>query len=190
LDKLEVTMLSQHVAATTREAGKSAYVELILISISTVILVLIALSFAYTLLRGVNLSLDKAVNVANSIAQGNLNNEFNIDNQDETGQLLHVLDNMQQQLRERIEREQTMAEAALRINEALDNVTTSVLIADNDYNIIYLNKAAQRLFKEQEQGFIQEIPHFRADNLLNQSVDVLHKDPQVTPSFISAIKRQ
>jgi len=62
---------------------------------------------------------------------------------------------------------------ALRINQALDNVNTSVLITDSHSNIIYANQSAQQLFQTTETAIRLTVPDRKADQLLGQSIDRL-----------------
>ena len=64
-------------------------------------------------------------------------------------------------------------DAALRINQALNNVNTSVLIADNQSKIIYANQSAQQLFEASETAIRIKVPDFQAKDLLSQSIEKL-----------------
>lgn len=55
---------------------------------------------------------------------------------------------------------QRIANEALRINQAINCVSTSVIITDNHYKIIYLNSAAQQLFTTTESKIRQDLPPF------------------------------
>lgn len=158
------------------------------VSLWVIIITLIVISSALVfVIQRINYALKKAIAVANSISTGNLNNTIDQTDHSETGQLLQSLDSMQNQLRLQIETERRITEEAQRINCALDNVTTSVLIADNDFNIIYLNHAARDLFYSEAACFAAELPNFSPD-LLNNSVDILHKNPQAHRRFLANLK--
>lgn len=139
--------------------------------------VILCLWIVYIFSRAINRPLAQAVNLANAIAAGNLSNTITHERQDETGQLLIAFDSMQIQLRERIAREKVITDTALRINRALDCVTTGVIIVDNQYEIIYINDVAQRLFKADEYNIRQELPKFDANSLFGASLDVFYKNP-------------
>lgn len=140
-------------------------------------LLVITLILLYLVISGLTKRLNKSVDIANNIAEGDLDNKIDIDAKDETGQLLAAFAEMQKQLRQRIAEEKRISEEALRINQALDCVTTSVMIADNTYKIIYMNDAAKTLFKTREAKLREELPQFRVSDMLNQSIDTLHPDP-------------
>jgi len=70
------------------------------------------------------------------------------------------------------------ADESLRITNALDNASTGVMIADNDLNIIYLNKSVQDMLKNAETDIKKDLPNFSADNLLGTNIDGFHKKPE------------
>jgi methyl-accepting chemotaxis protein len=86
------------------------------------------------------------------------------------------------QLRKHITRNQIISEKVTRFNCALNNSTTAILITDMDYNVIYHNKAAQRLFQNEQDKIRKELSHFDANRLLGTSFEAFHKEP--------ALKRQ
>ena len=139
------------------------------IAVALLITVFVIFFFAKT----ISMPLNKLVYISEAIAAGNLNNEIRWRRQDEIGRLLQTFERMQTQLRERIAEEKRIADEALRINEALDNVTTSVLIADTNSTIIYANQSAQQLFKQA--AFCKEMPQFQANNLLGTSIETFFK---------------
>ncbi|WP_345774668.1 methyl-accepting chemotaxis protein [Pseudomonas sp. PSE14] len=69
------------------------------------------------------------------------------------------------------------AEVNTRIKSALDNVTANVMIADRDFNIVYMNQAVGQMFLAAESDIRQELPDFRASNILGGSIDRFHKHP-------------
>ncbi|HEY6922817.1 MAG TPA: methyl-accepting chemotaxis protein, partial [Steroidobacteraceae bacterium] len=95
----------------------------------------------------------------------------------EIGELLRNLDGMQSQLRSQIGAERAAAAENVRIRQALDKVSRSVVLADRDQKIIYLNEAARRNFSETQPQIRRVIPGFDADSLQGASVDALAADP-------------
>jgi methyl-accepting chemotaxis protein len=59
---------------------------------------------------------------------------------------------------------------AARIQTALENTASVVLMADLEGKIIYANQAAQRYFKEQEDEIRAKLPEFQAGEIANTSV--------------------
>jgi methyl-accepting chemotaxis protein len=141
-------------------------------------LILLTITLSYLILREMMSSLAQAVKVANAIATGNFANEIKIHTQDEMAELLRAFNTMQTQLRKLLAEEKRITTEALRINQALNSVTTSILISDNDHKIIYLNESAKQLFQQQEHLLRRELPHFEAHRVLGTSMDIFHKQPQ------------
>ena len=155
----------------------SAYQDFTLIVIIVGLMVVTILALSYLIVRGITRPLTQAVAIAQAVAGGKLDNEIVHITLDETGQLLSALSAMQTQLKVRIEEDKRIADEALRISQALDNVNTSVLIADNHFDVIYVNKSAAKLFKYREKVIRQYLTNFNADQLLGTSIDDFHKHP-------------
>ena len=60
----------------------------------------------------------------------------------------------------RLQAERDVAAENQRIRIALDNVSSNVMMADTDRNIVYLNRAALALFKEAADDLRQDLPDF------------------------------
>ena len=69
------------------------------------------------------------------------------------------------------------AVAAARSQSALDGASASFMVADADCNIVYMNKAAHRLFETREAELRQQLPNLDAKNLIGTNIDVFHKNP-------------
>jgi methyl-accepting chemotaxis protein len=65
-----------------------------------------------------------------------------------------------------------------RIKSALDNCTTNVMIADNQRNIIYMNKTVSAMMQNAENDLRKALPSFAADKLLGGNMDQFHKNPE------------
>ncbi|GAA6134820.1 hypothetical protein NBRC116188_16100 [Oceaniserpentilla sp. 4NH20-0058] len=65
-----------------------------------------------------------------------------------------------------------------RIRRALDSCAESCLmVADEDYNLVYTNKGVQDMFIDAESDIKQSIPSFSSDRVLGQNIDIFHKNP-------------
>lgn len=78
---------------------------------------------------------------------------------------------------QRLEKERSRANENLRIRTALDNVSSAVMVADQDFNIIYLNPALQQMFVDAQKALQQVLPGFDANRLVGANMDMFHKDP-------------
>jgi hypothetical protein len=61
--------------------------------------------------------------------------------------------------------------------ELYDYVTTCVQVADNDYNIIYMNQALKDMFANAEVDIRKDLPHFDIKTLMGRNMDSFHKNP-------------
>ncbi len=66
----------------------------------------------------------------------------------------------------------------IRIRVALDNVSTNVMVADNDRKVIYMNKSIYKMFSNAESDIKKEFSHFDSKNLIGMNIDRFHKQPE------------
>ncbi|ACT59850.1 methyl-accepting chemotaxis protein [Hirschia baltica] len=64
-----------------------------------------------------------------------------------------------------------------RIRSALDVATTNVMIADTDFNIVYLNDAQHEMMRVAEDDLKAELSQFDSQKLLGANIDIFHKNP-------------
>lgn len=60
----------------------------------------------------------------------------------------------------------------------IDALGVNIMVADRDLNIIHMNPAVITLMREAEEDLRKELPHFSANELIGQNIDVFHKNPQ------------
>ncbi|WAC46655.1 methyl-accepting chemotaxis protein [Pseudomonas sp. SL4(2022)] len=70
------------------------------------------------------------------------------------------------------------AQSNARIKSALDNVSSNVMIADNERNIIYMNRTVTAMMQNVESDLRKVLPTFEAKRLLGGSIDQFHKKPE------------
>ena len=73
--------------------------------------------------------------------------------------------------------QQAIAEENARVRQALDNVTTNAMIADNDGNIVYMNNSVTDMLHNAESDLRKVLPHFQASKLMGANFDSFHKNP-------------
>ena len=91
-----------------------------------------------------------------------------------------------EQLRIAQEAEQ-VAQENTRIRQALDVCDTSVMLADNNLNIIYMNNAVQSMLQNREADIKKSLPNFNAQKLLGTCVDDFHKNPAHQRSMLAGL---
>ena len=92
-----------------------------------------------------------------------------------TGTVVEWLDRTEEA--KRIEEEQALAVVSARYQAGLTQVSTNIMMADVDYNIIYLNNSATQLFRSNEADFKTTLPNFNASKLVGENIDVFHVNP-------------
>ena len=105
--------------------------------------------------------------------------------------LMAALARMQRELRERIERERSVAAENLRIRIALDNASTGMYIADPDLTIVYANGALQKLLHTYADDIRACAPAFDGSaGLLGQSVSLLEVGNSQDAEIYQRLDRQ
>ncbi len=74
----------------------------------------------------------------------------------------------------------------LRVKTALDNLTINVMIADNERNIVYMNKAVSEMLARAESDVRKVLPTFNVSRLLGSNIDQFHKNPAHQMSLLSS----
>ena len=95
-------------------------------------------------------------------------------------------DDMTEELARRQE-ERTIHNENLRIRDALGNIDTCVMIANETNHIIYMNKAVINMLQAAESDLRKSLPNFSANNLLGQSIDNFHKNPAHQRSLLEKL---
>jgi methyl-accepting chemotaxis protein len=144
---------------------------------SVAVCIVLALLFAWFVVRTIVRGTSQAKDVASAIAGGRLDNHIEVTGRDEIAEVLGGLIVMQGNLKNSIERDRAAAAENTRIRQALANGSANVMVADADNNIIYLNGAVRALFTDAQSDIRQDLPQFDAANLVGSNIDAFHKNP-------------
>jgi len=136
-----------------------------------------ALALSWLITRSLAKPLSHAIEVFGNISSGKYDNEIQQNGTDEAAQVLNALGEMQGKLRTQIETERAVAAENTRIRQALDKVSTSVVLADGQHQIIYLNETAQTTFARSQHEIRKSLPGFDAHRIRGSSLDSLTSDP-------------
>jgi len=136
-----------------------------------------ALALSWLITRSLGKPLAHAIEVFGNISSGKYDNEIRRNGQDEAAQVLTALGEMQSKLRTQIETERAVAAENTRIRQALDKVSTSVVLADGHHQIIYLNETAQTTFARSQHEIRKSLPGFDAHRIKGSSLESLSTDP-------------
>jgi len=121
------------------------------------------------------------------ITEGHFTDAIDIHRGDEIGDVLRDMKSMQIKVGFDINDARAQAAITQRIKVALDNVSTNVMVADTNGNIIYLNKSVTDMMNEVEDDLRKDLPDFSAKSLLGANFDSFHKHPEHQREMISRL---
>lgn len=140
-------------------------------------LTVIASLVGFGLVRKFSEALENSIGICYQLADERFRNAIDLDSNDQIGDFNRALYGMQVKLNADLAYSKQVASEAMRIKQALDNVQSCVMVANNDLNIIYMNNAVQGMFKNAEADIRKQLPNFDADKLLGANIDQFHKNP-------------
>ncbi|NRA20639.1 MAG: PAS domain S-box protein [Oceanospirillaceae bacterium] len=111
------------------------------------------------------------------ISEGNYLTDFALDEPGEIGSIKRAINMLGVKIGFEVNDAQQQAQENIRIKVALDNVNSSVMLADNDGKIIYLNSAVEKMMKIAETQVATHIKGFKSVNLLGSNFSAFHTNP-------------
>ena len=129
-----------------------------------------------------------ATEMANRIAAGDLSMNIELKPGDTTS-LMASMAKMRHDLGERIEADAKIAAENLRVKNALDRVTSCVMIADVSGKIVYMNEAVNQMFHTGENDIRKQLPNFSAAMVIGSNVDAFHKNPAMQKGLLSGLSQ-
>jgi methyl-accepting chemotaxis protein len=194
----EISDLLGALAERQRDAMRAANAEVVAIYaserqtmlVSALLIALVLGVLAWLLSRSITRPLARAVEVADRVAHGDLDNRIDLSAADETGRLMRSLDAMQRDLARRIEADAAVAAANLRIRRALDGVGAAVTVSDSENVLIYMNPAARALFERIEQDWQRDFPGFQVDGLIGTRLSDYLADPQLASAYRARLSEE
>jgi len=85
-------------------------------------------------------------------------------------------------------KEKEISDVNARVKQALDSVSGNTMIADNDFNIIYMNAAVQGMMSNAQGDIRKDLPNFDANKLIGQNIDVFHKNPSHQRNLVANMR--
>lgn len=145
-------------------------------------LFIFAVLLSYFVLTDLSKNFNKITGLFKNIQNGKYDNKIDVEGNTEIANILSGISSMQSGLKESIEKDQRAARENGRIKQALDNVTSSVMVSNSEDIIIYLNNAGVEMFKGIESGISSQIPGFTVDNIIGTKLsDFMNQTGKDTP---------
>ncbi|MGR8929052.1 MAG: methyl-accepting chemotaxis protein [Gammaproteobacteria bacterium] len=144
---------------------------------ASAILLLVATVLGVRLYKSIDSSLEEALNICYRLSDEKFRNKLDLNRGDVIGDFKRALYSMQVKLNADLAYSKQVAAEATRIRQALDDVQSCVMVANNDLDIIYMNNTVMAMFKNAEADIRTQLPNFDSDKLLGANVDQFHKNP-------------
>ncbi|MGZ8221657.1 MAG: methyl-accepting chemotaxis protein [Methylobacter sp.] len=150
--------------------------------------VLIASAIVFYVVKGFTTTLNKTIGIFYRLAEKRFGNVQDLTRNDLIGDFQRGLYSMEVNLSLDLAQARDDAAKAMRINQALDNVQSGVMVTNTDLEIIYINDSVERMFKTAEQDIRQQLPNFDAGKLLGSNIDSYHKEPAQQRRLLENLK--
>ena len=76
----------------------------------------------------------------------------------------------------------------LRALGGLESVVTNVMLADENYNVVYVNTSLKEMLRVAEADIRKELPGFNAEKVVGTNIDAFHKNPAHQRNMLSNLK--
>ncbi|NNE63761.1 MAG: PAS domain-containing protein [Gammaproteobacteria bacterium] len=153
------------------DQGSSAFIISSIIGIATAALV------AFISIKSIVTPIKKLSTLFANLQEDPVNTDIDFKRADEVGDIQRGCKSIQIKLGYDIMEAREQAERAMRIQQALDTASSNVMVADTDYNIIYMNKSLKEMFTDIESDMVEDLPEFNAAQLMGTNMDAFHKNP-------------
>ena len=144
--------------------------------------------FAFVMQRRIQLAIKTLEQGFKNIENRELNNVLPVVSQDELGQSIIALNSVTAMLAKSTHEIDEKNKIAARFIQALNACDTPVMMADKDFNIIFMNENVKKMLEKREKQLQSVLPIFRMDKLMGASIDQFHKVPSHQRNLISGLK--
>lgn len=183
-----ILLVAKHLDEDLMERADAASQRLWTLSVISIASISVISLGVLMLVAGISGPINRAKLVLSRLAEGDFSSKFPEPTRDEIGEMMVVMKGMQEALGDKLASDRELALKAARVQQALNAASTNAMIADNDGNIVYLNKSVSEMLKVAEQDIRKELPKFDAANLLGVNFDVFHKNPAHQRNLLGKLK--
>lgn len=144
-------------------------------------------SFKASLQKNVIQPMDQIRSFLRQVGEGEYLTQIPLEEAGEIGELKREAKKLAVQLGFEVNSAKEAATSAQRIKVALDNVSSNVMLADNEREIIYCNDAVLQMMKHAQHDIREQMPDFDADKIVGANFDVFHKEPRHQHQLVEAL---
>ena len=157
---------------------------LLLISLLSIGLLAMAMGLVLWM-RKHNKYVSSAIHVIEQLIHGRFDNALSDVKTQNINSLDHALHNLQAKIAKDHAECQLEMFNVKQLHVALDALSVGIMIADNQRNITYANKAVCDILRPMEAIIRQRLSNFNVDQLLGINIDVFHKAPAHQANLLS-----
>jgi methyl-accepting chemotaxis protein len=163
------------VAKESKEAIQYPLSKLLMtISIALAAMAIIAVLMARRIVK----PLDEIQTSIQNISQGDLLSEIpHLNQANEVGEMARALALFKDE-----------AVEGLRAKSGIQGAKTNIMIADQDYNIVFMNDSQIEMLRKAENDIKEALPHFDINNLIGKNIDIFHKNPEAQRGMLDRLK--
>jgi methyl-accepting chemotaxis protein len=147
-----------------------------------------ASAIVFSVVKSFTATLNKTIGIFYRLAEKRFGNVQDLNRNDLIGDFLRGLYSTEVNLSLELAQARDEAAKAMRINQALNNVQSGVMLADTNFDIIYMNGSILDMFRKAESNIRTQLPNFEADKLLGSNIDSFHKDPARQRQLLENLK--
>jgi len=158
--------------------------------------------FTILMVRSLMAGMASANRALSEIRRDNLDADVEVKGTDEIAVLMQGVGSLQSTLKANRDREAEVAKElenaaeetrliaveSKRLADALTVCDTSVMIADEDYNIVFMNTAVRKMLEKREATLSKHVPNFNLQKLMGANMDIFHKDPSHQRGMVNKLK--
>lgn len=174
-DQLSVELLKQ-ADSIHDSAETSLYLTIATVIFSIVAVFIIGLVVVRKILSQLGSDPAELQTLTEEIANGNLEINFDHDRKKSVG-VMASMHTMRDKLYAQRKSDRIMTAENKRFVQALETIDTHIMIADQDYNIIYINPSLKEFLGNAENNFRKDLPNFNLNKLIGSNMDIFHKNP-------------
>ena len=137
----------------------------------------LAALLTFVLVAGIRRPIGEIGKFFRALAEGRTDAKLDYDRKDE---LLQICDSARPLLIKSgfdLNEARSIADESLRLKIGLDNVATNVMLANAQFEIIYMNQSLVKMFEIAEAAIKSALPNFDRHTLIGSNIDSFHKNP-------------
>ena len=117
------------------------------------------------------------------LSQGDYSTKLALDRHDEVGIMMQALVSMQTRLGFDVAETKRVAAETMRIKMALDSSNAPMTISNENNALIYMNLAAENLWRSMEPGMQERVPGFTVSEMRNHSLVEFFDNPEIQEAY-------